>query len=256
MTPGLVGADLANIVNEAALLAVRAKRERIIQGDFEEAIEKSIVGLQKKNRLINPKEREIVAYHEVGHALVAALTPGADPVQKITIVPRGLGALGYTLQTPTEERFLLTYDELIGKVDVLLGGRAAEQVIYGKVSTGAANDLSKTTDIVKRMITQYGMSEKFQNVVLSGTRAPFLGEQAEPGVAREYAESTQSYVDEEIARIVNQSYQRVLTLLKRNKGTLSTIATKLLQVETLDEKTFEAMVSGSPAADKEESDVR
>jgi cell division protease FtsH len=242
MTPGLVGADLANIVNEAALLAVRAKRQRITHADFEEAIEKSIAGLQKKNRLINPKEREIVAYHEVGHALVAARTPGSDPVQKITIVPRGLGALGYTLQTPTEERFLLTYDELIGKVDVLLGGRAAEQVIYGKVSTGAANDLTRATDIVKRMITEYGMSEKFRNVVLSQQRAPLLGDRAEPGVVREYAESTQSYVDEEVARLIAQSYQRVLDLLKRNGGTLRAIATKLLQVETLDEKAFEAMV--------------
>jgi cell division protease FtsH len=234
-----------------------------MQADFEEAIEKSIAGLQKKNRLINPKEREIVAYHEVGHALVAARTPGSDPVQKITIVPRGLGALGYTLQTPTEERFLLTYDELIGKVDVLLGGRAAEQVIYGKVSTGAANDLTRATDIVKKMITQYGMSEKFRNVVLSETQAPFLGQQAAPGVVREYAESTQSYVDEETARLLGQSYERVLDLLKRNERMLRAIAEKLLQVETLDEKTFKAMVSGSPAAEdgrpghhKEESDVR
>ena len=254
MTPGLVGADLANIVNEAALLAVRAKRQRITQADFEEAIEKSIAGLQKKNRLINPKEREIVAYHEVGHALVAARTPGSDPVQKITIVPRGLGALGYTLQTPTEERFLLTYDELIGKVDVLLGGRAAEQVIYGKVSTGAANDLTRATDIVKRMITEYGMSEKFRNVVLSQQRAPLLGDRAEPGVVREYAESTQSYVDEEVARLIAQSYQRVLDLLKRNEGTLRAIATKLLQVETLDEKAFEAMLESG--AQEEVSNVQ
>jgi cell division protease FtsH len=242
MTPGLVGADLANIVNEAALLAVRQKRERITQADFEEAIEKNIAGLRKKNRLINQKEREVVAYHEVGHALVAARTPGSDPVQKISIVPRGFGALGYTMQTPTEERFLLTFDELIGKVDVLLGGRAAEQIIYGQVSTGAANDLTKATDIVKKMITEYGMSEKFRNVVLTQQRAPLLGPRAEPAVIREYAESTQTYVDEETARIVNESYERALVLLKRDKDTLEDIAKKLLEVETLDEKAFQRML--------------
>jgi cell division protease FtsH len=166
-------------------------------------------------------------------------------VQKVSIVPRGFGALGYTLQTPTEERFLLTYDELIGKVNVLLGGRAAEQLIYGQVSTGAANDLTKATDIVKRMITEYGMSEKFKNVVLSQQRAPLLGAQAEPGVIREYAESTQSYVDEEIARIVNQSYQTVLKLLQDDRASLERIAKKLLEVETLDEKAFQQMVNGT-----------
>ena len=242
MTPGLVGADLANIVNEAALLAVREGRDRIMQTDFEEAIEKNIAGLRKRNRLINKKEREVVAFHEVGHALVAARTQGSDPVQKISIVPRGFGALGYTIQTPTEERFLLTADDLTARVDVLLGGRAAEQVIYGEVSTGAANDLVKATDIVKKMITEYGMSEKFKNVVLTQQRAPLLGPSAEPGVIREYAESTQTYVDEETARLINQSYERVLTALKNDKETLEKVARKLLEVETLDEKAFLAMV--------------
>jgi cell division protease FtsH len=250
MTPGLVGADLANIVNEAALLAVRQNRKQIIQADFEEAIEKNIAGLRKKNRLINQKEREVVAYHEVGHALVAARTPGSDPVQKISIVPRGFGALGYTMQTPTEERFLLTSDELIGKVDVLLGGRAAEKIIYGQVSTGAANDLTKATDIVKKMITEYGMSEKFKNVVLSQQRTPLLGGRAEPTIVREYAESTQSYVDEETARIVNQSYERTLGLLKADKNSLEKIAKQLLEMETLDEKAFYALLDGSGASEK------
>jgi cell division protease FtsH len=245
MTPGLVGADLANIVNEAALLAVRSHRERIAQADFEEAIEKNIAGLRRKNRLINQKEREIVACHEVGHALVAVCTPGADPVQKVSIVPRGFGALGYTLQTPTEERFLLSYDELLARVDVLLGGRAAEQVVYGQVSTGAANDLVKATDIVKRMITEYGMSERFRNVVLTQQRAPLLGARAEPGVVREYAESTQSYVDEEIARIVNQRYEVVLATLRDNRESVETIARKLLEVETLDERAFQTMLDAA-----------
>jgi cell division protease FtsH len=245
MTPGLVGADLANIVNEAALLAVREKRERVLQADFEEAIEKNIAGLRKKNRLINGKEREVVAYHEVGHALVATRTPGSDPVQKITIVPRGYGALGYTMQTPTEERFLLSYDELIAKVDVLLGGRAAEQIIYGQVSTGAANDLSKATDIVKKMITEYGMSDKFKNVVLNQQHAPLLGPMAEPGYAREYAESTQTYVDEETARLINLCFERVLALLMGHKDALERIARKLLEVETLDAKSFLALAGGA-----------
>jgi cell division protease FtsH len=244
MTPGLVGADLANIVNEAALLAVRGGRDRILQTDFEEAIEKNVAGLRKKNRLINAKEREVVAFHEVGHALVAARTRGSDPVQKISIVPRGFGALGYTIQTPTEDRFLLTADDLTARVDVLLGGRAAEQVIYGEVSTGAANDLVKATDIVKKMITEYGMSERFRNVALTQQRAPLLGPSGEPGVIREYAESTQTYVDEETARIVNQSYERALTVLKKDRNTLEKVARKLLEVETLDEKAFLAMVEG------------
>jgi cell division protease FtsH len=249
MTPGLVGADLANIVNEAALLAVRGKREQIIQADFEEAIEKNIAGLRKKNRLISEKERSVVAYHEVGHALVAARTPGSDPVQKVTIVPRGFGALGYTMQTPTEERFLLTADELIGKVDVLMGGRAAEQVVFGQVSTGAANDLMKATDIVKKMITEYGMSDRFRNVVLTQQRTPLLGGRAEPGIAREYAESTQSYVDEETARIVNESYERVLALLRGDRAALERLAVKLLEVETLDSTAFQALLEDvKPAA--------
>jgi cell division protease FtsH len=168
-------------------------------------------------------------------------------VQKITIVPRGLGALGYTLQTPGEERFLLTHDELIAKVDVLLGGRAAEQLIFGQVSTGAANDLTRATDIVRRMITEYGMSEKFKNVVLTQQRAPLLGARSEPAVIREYAESTQSYVDEEIARIVRQSYEKVLELLRQDKDTLEKIARKLLELETLDEKTFRALLNGDGA---------
>ena len=206
-------------MNEAALLAVREGRDRIRQTDFEEAIEKNIAGLRKRNRLINQKEREVVAFHEVGHALVAARTPGSDAaVQKISIVPRGFGALGYTIQTPTEERFLLTADDLTARVDVLLGGRAAEQVIYGEVSTGAANDLVKATDIVKKMITEYGMSEKFKNVVLTQQRAPLLGPSAEPGIIREYAESTQTYVDEETARLVNQSYERALTVSNSQFG--------------------------------------
>jgi cell division protease FtsH len=241
-TPGFVGADLANIINEAALLAVRAGRKKVSQKDLEEAIEKTIAGLEMKNRIINQKEREIVAFHETGHAMVAVFTPGADPVHKISIVPRGMGALGYTLQLPVEDRFLMTEDELIGKIDVLLGGRAAEQLIFNKISTGAANDLAKATDIVRKMITDYGMSEKFKNVVLQSRVAPLLGERAQIGTPREYSENTQTYIDEEIARIINERFEKVLSLLKEKIDVLNTIAKKLLEVETLDAEEFKAML--------------
>ena len=158
-TAGFAGADLANIVNEAALLAVRAGRTRVSRIDFDEAIEKVIAGLQKRSKLINPHEREIVALHETGHALAAAFTGSADPVQKISIIPRGIAALGYTMQTPTEDRYLMTTDELLGKIDVLIGGRAAEQLIFGIISTGASNDIDKASDIARRMVTEYGMSQ-------------------------------------------------------------------------------------------------
>jgi cell division protease FtsH len=240
-TPGFVGSDLANIVNEAALLAVRAGRKKIAQEDFEEAIEKVVAGLKKKNRLINDKERKIVAYHETGHALVAAFTPGSDPVQKISIVPRGFGALGYTLQMPTEDRYLMTRKELISRIDVLLGGRAAEQLIFEEISTGAANDLVKSTDIAKNMITEYGMSEKFLNVALTKPRGQFIF----PGetMHREYSEATQQYIDEEVARVIDERYRHVLTLLEEKIGLLNSISAQLLEEEIIGEDKFKELIS-------------
>lgn len=236
-TPGFVGADLANIINEGALLAVRAGRTKVKQEDLEEAIEKTIAGLQKKNRLINQKERDIVAYHETGHALTAAFTEGSDPVQKISIIPRGIGALGYTLQTPVEDRFLMTKQELLGKIDVLLGGRAAEQIIFDEISTGAANDITRATDIARSLITEYGMSDKFENMVLTKRGATFLGQ--ESGMtSREYAETTQQYVDEEVAKIISNRYKAVVKLLKEKKETLKKITAKLLENETLSSGEF------------------
>ena len=242
-TSGFVGADLANIVNEAALLAVRGGRKEVVQKDFEEAIEKTVAGLQKKTRVIKPEERRIVAFHETGHALVAAFTPNSDPVQKISIVPRGFGALGYTLQMPVEDRYLMTEEELLGKINVLLGGRAAEDIIFGKISTGAANDLTKATDIARRMITDYGMSGRFKNVALTQRGASMLGNQAqEPSFHREYSEATQQYVDEEIARIVETQYNAVKDSLQANRALLEGVAEKLLEKETLDEKEFKALL--------------
>ncbi|MDR3172446.1 MAG: ATP-dependent zinc metalloprotease FtsH [Treponema sp.] len=242
-TSGFVGADLANIVNEAALLAVRGGRQLVAQKDFEEAIEKTVAGLQKKNRIISPHERRIVAFHETGHALVAAFTSGSDPVQKISIVPRGFGALGYTLQMPVEDRYLMTQDELLGKIDVLLGGRAAEELVFEKISTGAANDLTKATDIARKMITDYGMSNRFRNVALTQRGAGMLGPQApEPMFHREYSEATQQYIDEEIARIVEQQYAVVKDVLGRNRNVLDKVAGLLLEKESLDEKEFKELL--------------
>jgi cell division protease FtsH len=245
-TPGFVGADLANLVNEAALLAVRNGRTAVTQADFTEAIEKVIAGLQKKNRFISPEQKRIVAYHEAGHALVAAFTEGADPVRKITIVPRGIGALGYTLQIPTEDKFLMTEKELYGRIDTLLGGRAAEELVFGTVSTGAANDLVKVSDIAKRMITEYGMSPKFRNVALNQRQPTFLGPTAEaPQMYRDYSDATQSYIDETIASIVNERYEHVKKLLQEKRSLLEKLANRLLEAETIEEGEFAQLMQST-----------
>jgi len=245
-TPGFVGSDLANLVNEAALLAVRNGRSEVTQADFSEAIEKVIAGLQKKNRLISPDQKRIVAYHEAGHALVAAFTEGADPVRKITIVPRGIGALGYTLQIPTEDKFLMTEKELYSRIDTLLGGRAAEELVFGTVSTGAANDLVKVSDIAKRMVTEYGMSPKFRNVALNQRQPALLGPTAEaPQMYRDYSDATQSYIDETIASIVNERYAHVKKLLEEKRPLLEKLASRLLESETIEEHEFAQLIKES-----------
>jgi cell division protease FtsH len=244
ITSGFSGADLANIVNEAALLAVRGGRKLVEQRDFDEAIEKTVAGLQKKTRVLKPEERKLTAYHEAGHALVAAFTPKADPVQKISIIPRGF-ALGYTLQMPVEDRFTITQSELLGRIGILLGGRIAEEMISGEYSTGAANDLTKATDIARKIITDYGMSERFRNVALTSRGAgPAGGDRQEPLFQREYAESTQQYVDEEIARIVEVEYVKTKELLEERRAVLDRVAATLLEKETLDEKEFKALAAG------------
>jgi cell division protease FtsH len=243
VTSGFSGADLANIVNEAALLAVRGDRKLVEQRDFNEAIEKTVAGLQKKTRALKPEERKLTAYHEAGHALVAAFTPGSDPVQKISIIPRGY-ALGYTLQMPIEDRYTITQSELLGRIDVLMGGRVAEAMVSGEFSTGAANDLTKATDIARKMITDYGMSERFKNVALTsrGMRMPGEAPPQESLFHREYSEATQQYIDEEIANIVEKRYAKVTETLNRNRALLDSVATRLLEKETLEEKEFKALV--------------
>ncbi|MCL2209866.1 MAG: ATP-dependent zinc metalloprotease FtsH [Treponema sp.] len=242
VTSGFSGADLANIVNEAALLAVRAGRKMVTQRDFDEAIEKTIAGLQKKTRVLKDKERKLTAYHEAGHAIIAAFTPNADPVQKISIIPRGF-ALGYTLQLPLEDRYTVTKSDLLGRIDILLGGRIAEEMISGEYSTGASNDLTKATDIARKMITDYGMSDRFANVALTSRGMSMTGqEQREPSFQREYAESTQQYIDEEIARIIETEYAKAVRILEERRDILDNVSSALLEKETLDEKEFKALL--------------
>ncbi|MCL2319216.1 MAG: ATP-dependent zinc metalloprotease FtsH [Treponema sp.] len=246
ITSGFSGADLANIVNEAALLAVRGGRKMVSQRDFDEAIEKTVAGLQKKTRVLKPQERKLTAYHEAGHALIAAFTPNADPVQKISIIPRGF-ALGYTIQLPLEDRYTITKSDLLGRIDILMGGRIAEEMISGEYSTGAASDLTKAADIARKMITDYGMSDRFRNVALTSRGVSMTGEERhDPVFQREYAESTQQYVDEEIARIIDTEYMKAKKILDDKRDMLDKVASELLEKETLDEKEFKALL-GQPA---------
>lgn len=233
MTPGMVGADLANLVNEAALLAVRRNKSEVGLSEFEEAVERIIAGLEKKNRLINRKERETVAYHEVGHAIVALALPGTDPVQKISIIPRGISALGYTMQVPTEDRFLMTKTELLNKIASLLGGRAAEEIIFGDISTGAHNDLSRATDIAKSMIREYGMSASLGQVYLSQEKRPqFLDMGKREG--GDYSEATAQMIDQEIRGIISGEYKKALEILNSKKGVLIKAAQLLLEKEKIE----------------------
>jgi cell division protease FtsH len=237
LTPGFTGADLANLVNEAALLATRRRAESVTMSDFGSAVERIVAGLEKRNRLLNPKEREIVAYHEMGHALVALALPGVDPVHKVSIIPRGIGALGYTIQRPTEDRFLMTREELENKMAVLLGGRAAELIVFGHLSTGAADDLRRVTDIARSMVTRYGMSDKLGNVAYDRDPRSFLTgpNLPSPPSDRDYAEETAAAVDREVHAIVEKTFERTLTLLKQRRQLLERTARRLLDKETLEE---------------------
>jgi len=231
LTPGFTGADLANLVNEAALVATRRSAEEIAMEDFNAAIERIIAGLEKKNRLLNPREREIVAHHEMGHAFVAAALPGCDPVHKISIIPRGIGALGYTIQRPTEDRYLMTREELENKMAVLLGGRAAEHLVFDHLSTGASDDLSKTTQLARNMITRFGMSGKLGPVTYESEPAGFLGQVA--GTQRLYSEETAREIDVAVREAVQAQFERARAILSRNRQLLEESAKALLDKETL-----------------------
>ncbi|WP_221143529.1 ATP-dependent zinc metalloprotease FtsH [Rhizobium bangladeshense] len=252
LAPGFTGADLANLVNEATLLATRRRGDAVTMEDFNNAIERIVAGLEKRNRLLNPKEREIVAHHEMGHALVAMALPGVDPVHKVSIIPRGIGALGYTIQRPTEDRFLMTRQELENKMAVLLGGRAAEWIVYGHLSTGAADDLVKVTDIARAMVTRYGMTEKLGHVALEKDRRSFLAtDQPYYGPQeREYSDETAATVDEEVRRIVDETFDRTVALLRERKTTLERAAQLLLQKETLNESDLKLLLVRVEPADQ------
>ncbi len=250
LTPGFTGADLANLVNEATLLATRRNAEAVAMQDFTAAIERIIAGLEKRNRLLNPREREIVAYHEMGHALVAMALPGVDPVHKVSIIPRGMGALGYTIQRPIEDRFLMTREELENKMAVLLGGRAAEWLIFAHLSTGAADDLAKVTDIARAMVTRYGMSTRLGHLALEREPNAFLGNEALLGLKpqHDYAESTATAIDEEVQELVQAAFQRSLSLLEARRELLERCARQLLQQETLDAEELRQLSAAAPDA--------
>jgi cell division protease FtsH len=232
MTPGFSGADLANLCNEAAILATRANRDTVTFDDFTNAIERMVAGLEKKNRLLNPRERKTVAYHELGHALVALNFPGQDPVQRVAIIPRGIGALGYTLQRPTDDRFLMTTDELENKMAVTLNGRAAEHLFFGKISTGASDDLVKATEIARSMVTRYGMAPDLGQVAYETERGNFLGQPMEGG-GRRFSEQTAREIDLVVKDLVDQAYMRAKRILDAQRNELEGLAKLLLEKETL-----------------------
>ncbi len=243
-TPGFAGADLANLVNEAALLAARARRETVAQEDFAEAIERVVAGLEKKSRVLNDKEKKIVAYHEVGHALVGALMPGGGKVAKISIVPRGMAALGYTLQLPTEDRFLMDEAELRGQIATLLGGRSAEEIVFGSITTGAANDLQRATDLAERMVTTYGMSKILGPLAYEkGQQNNFLGDGAAMNPRRMVSDNTAKAIDEEVKEIVETAHQQALNILNENRDLLEKIAQQILETEVIEGEELQSLLN-------------
>jgi cell division protease FtsH len=246
-TPGFAGADLANVVNEAALLAARAGKQAVEMIDLREAIDRMVAGLEKKNRVINAQEREVVAYHEAGHALVAATLPGTDPVRKISIVPRGIAALGYTQQQPTEDRYLLRKSELYNRLCVLLGGRVSEELVFGDVSTGAHDDLRKVSDMARAMVTTYGMSDEVGLLTYEQPPSLFL-----PGVtpapAKTYSEETARKIDAEVKSIVDRAHEQVRQLLHEKQAALEHLAQQLLAHEVLEGAALQALLAPQSGA--------
>jgi len=239
-TPGFVGADLANLVNEAALRAARRGKKAVDMQDFDEAIDRIVGGLEKKNRVMNAREKQIVAYHETGHALVAEAVPNADPVRKISIIPRGIAALGYTQQLPTEDRYLMTRSELEDRIAVLLGGRVAEEIVFQDVSTGAQNDLQRATDLARSMIMEYGMSEKLGLVTFQKERRSMFLESG--SVPRDYSEERARMIDEEVENILGKAHQRVRGILQERRELLDKVAETLLEKEVMEGSELRSMI--------------
>ncbi len=242
LTPGFSGADIANLVNEAALVATRRGADAVAMQDFTAGVERIVAGLEKKNRVLNPEERRIIAYHELGHAMTALALPGTDVVHKISIIPRGIGALGYTIQRPTEDRYLMTRAELENKMTVLLGGRAAEFVVFGHLSTGAADDLAKVTDIARSMVMRYGMAEKLGSVSYEGERPTFLGDIA--GITgRNYSEETAREIDCAVRELVQTGFKRATGVVQANRELMEQWVQRLLEKETLGEQELTELAS-------------
>ena len=238
-TPGFVGADLANVVNEAALLAVRKGKQEVDLSDFEDAVDRVVAGLQKKTRVMSPIEKKIVAHHEMGHALVAHYTPGTDPVHKVSVIPRGFGALGFTMTLPKEDRYLMTRQELLARIDILYGGRVAEELSFQEISTGAQDDIQKATDIARRMVMEYGMSEACGQRSFSNEKATFIqSPNGSLSAAREYSEAVAEKIDREISQILSDSYGRVKKLLETKKEVLNRLSQVLMEKEVLEGKTL------------------
>ncbi|HEY4909426.1 MAG TPA: ATP-dependent zinc metalloprotease FtsH [Methylomirabilota bacterium] len=246
-TPGMAGADLANIINEAALLAARKGKDAVDMADLEEAIDRVIGGLERKSRVLSEKERDIVAHHEIGHALVASSLPQADPVHKVTIIPRGVGALGATYQLPLEDRYLLTQSELEDRIAVLLGGRAAEEVVYGEISTGAHNDLDRATEMARLMVMRYGMSETLGPMTFGGGQQALFLKGAGITQEREYSDETARAIDSETRAIIDKIYDRVRGLITDRKPVLLTAASELKAKETLEGDRLRRLLAGDPA---------
>ncbi len=243
-TSGFAGADLANLVNEAALLAARNNRRAVEQGDLNEAIERVVAGLEKKSRVLQPDEKKVVAYHEVGHAIVGHLMPGGSKVSKISIVPRGMAALGYTLQLPTEERFLNSKEDLEGQIATLLGGRSAEEIVFGEVTTGAANDLQRATDIAEQMVSTYGMSEILGPLAYDKQGGPrFLGGPNNP--RRNVSDATALEIDREVRGLVDRAHERALSILRHNRDLLEDIAQRILEKEVIEGDELKGLLDSS-----------
>jgi cell division protease FtsH len=245
-TPGMAGADLANIINEAALLAARKGKDAVDMADLEEAVDRVVGGLERKSRVLSEKERDIVAHHEIGHALVASSLPNADPVHKVTIIPRGVGALGATYQLPLEDRYLLTRSELEDRIAVLLGGRVAEEIIYGEISTGAHNDLERATEMARLMIMQYGMSEHLGPMTFGGGQQSMFLRGAGLPQEREYSEESARRIDVETRAIIDRIYDRVRDLLTARKRVLVEAAAELKRKETLEGDRLRELLAGEP----------
>ncbi|OQA46844.1 MAG: ATP-dependent zinc metalloprotease FtsH 4 [Chloroflexi bacterium ADurb.Bin325] len=242
MTPGFSGADLANIMNEAALLAARRRADAVTIADFEHAIERVVAGLEQRTRMLNDEVKTAVAYHEAGHALVAALTPHSDPVSKISIVPRSRGALGYTLQMPEEDRYLLRKVELEDRLATMLGGRAAEKVVFGEISTGASDDIMRATELARRMVTEFGMSDALGSVRYAGQQMQYLGNTVEDN--SNLSPGTREVIDEEIKRIITEQYERAQGLLTEHRPALELLMRELVRCETVDESAVRAALAG------------